>query len=212
MKLVKERLYEYLNFTEDGDPISDMDIGRGTLIKQWLKEYEILSRCIINSDETINSMATIVLKKEMASLPSYIKFKTILGGFHTDALGLTSLEGFPSRVKGSLFITHNNLKNLINGPEQVEMSYGADFNKLETLEGISHTIGTSLYLNDNRLKSLEYIPKEIFGSLIIYNNPLETIEHFPEHITGDIIYTPSAVINDEVINKICKYNGQLIQK
>jgi len=211
MKLIKEELYDYLRFTEEGDPIKDMGIGLEPTIKNWLKkvgvgDYRLTKKFSINVYHT-----TLLSEKNIFEFPLYIKFNHISGGFHIDNNELKDLRGCPYSVTGSFMCSFNNLKNLKDGPRVVKMNYCASYNNMESLDGIAEVIGGSLYINNNSLKTLEYIPLIIKGDLFIYENPIQTLEYFPKEVRGDVYYTPSNILTESSISKICNVSGKIIE-
>jgi len=212
MKLVREFLYEYLGFTQAGDPIRDMGIGIETLIVNWLRNQGIKNHNFaLSHTNRINAYDTIVLSgANLNEFPEYIKFNSIRGGFHCNNNNLTSLKGSPVKVSGSFMCSHNKLQNLIGGPREVEGAYAASNNDLNSLEGIALEIGEAIYLNDNNLRSLKYIPNSV-GEFYITNNPIETIKYFPTEIWGDLHYTKSKILNKEKILSICQVSGDIYE-
>lgn len=218
MKLIKEILYEdtnnmmdYINFTNDSDPIKDMKIGAKELIEKWIENLSI-SNCKLTKKNTINVYNYVLLDhKNLKEFPSYIKFNHIVGGFHINNNDLSSLRGCPYSVTGSFMASENNLINLIDGPTVVKESYGASYNKLESLEGIAEIIGGSIYLAHNNLKTLEYIPSIIYGDLFIENNPIETLKYFPDEIDGNLFFTPSDILSKEKILEHCQIQGHIVE-
>jgi len=210
MKLIKEKLYDYLRFTEQGDPIKDLGIGLEPTIRMWMSKLNI-SSYKLTKKFSINVYHNVLLsEKNISEFPPYIKFNHITGGFHCDNNKLTSLRGCPYSLSGSFMCSFNKLVNLKNGPTVVKQSYGASYDELESLEGIGEIIGESIYINDNNLKTLEYIPPIIKKDLFIYNNPIETLEYFPKEVSGDIYFTPSKILTKISISKICKVGGNII--
>jgi hypothetical protein len=208
-KILKESLFEYLGFTEEGDPVHDMGIGITELIETWLRDHRIKLHeyALSQHSKMINAYTTITLTGEdLNELPEYIQFNSIRGGFHIDRNNLTSLRGCPKKLSGSFMCSNNKLKDLMGGPDEVEGSYGASHNQLTSLKGFASFVSEGIYLNDNKLKSLEGLPKSI-GELHIENNPIETLKGFPKEIWGSIHYTETEILNDQTIEAICKVTG-----
>jgi len=218
MKILAESLSQFLKFTEDGDPIKDMDIGIINLIHTWLAEtnavkgkkydYEILD------DNTINTYCTVSLSKlRINAIPEYIKFNEVLGGFYCDNNNLSNLTGCPEYVAGSFICSRNNLSNLINAPKKVGVDFMASFNKLTSLEGlpnISTHMDVTIGISDNLLKNLKGLPNEIHGNLYINNNPIETLKYFPKVIHGNLYFSESKILNKKTITALCKVHGSII--
>lgn len=203
-KIVNESIYNYMNFTQDGDPIDDMGIGARKLIENWLESQELEDHeYTINSDLSIDVYKTVELNfyEEESQLPDFVQFNDIRGGFHCIHNNLTSMRGFPRIIRGSLMCHHNKLKTLEGGPEIVLGSYSVSRNELESLKGIPRTINENLYINHNNLKSLKDCPTIIKGDMYINDNPIKTLEYFPQEIKGNLYYslgkflTASTILN-----------------
>ena len=106
MQLVREHINE--KFTQDSDPIHDMNIGVKHLIEKWLNDlknnYFITnSNIIINNDGTIDANGNVDISYEFLDiLPPYIKFNKIYGSF-------------------ACCLTREGIKNV--GPKYVEHNY-----------------------------------------------------------------------------------------
>ena len=213
MKLVKELLYEHLNyFIEDSDPVEDMGIGMKPIVEKWLRDNGVINYFLSKRNLYINTYTSVLLEqRELEELPPYIRFNHIMGGFHIRENNLKNLKGCPYSVTGSFIASKNELKNLENGPYKVEGSYGASSNNLESLKGIARKIGKSIYINDNNLTNLQYIPSHIEEDLYIYHNPINTLKWFPSEIRGSLKYTPSKVLTKENIQKVCRVWGHFIE-
>lgn len=213
MKLVRESLYSYMKFTEDGDPIRDMGIGVDQLIHRWMDEHRISKhKYRISKDKKIIGDDTIILSgMNIGDFPEFINFGHINGGFHCDNSNMTSLRGCPRLVQGSFFCSRNMLKgdSLIGGPQQVIGSYAASDCGLESLEGIAFKIEGDIYIDGNSLYSLEYLPNEIQGSLHMIGNPIRTLEHFPTNIYGDLHISSSKFLNERTVSEICSVSGEI---
>lgn len=211
-KYLAESLFEYMGFTEEGDPVKDMGIGSEKLVIEWMEknkvpryQYKLTRKKYIVGSDTID-----LSKNNIQQFPEYIKFIFVHGGFHCNHNNLKSLIGCPEKTGGSFFASHNDLQNLIGGPIDVQGSYAASNNKLTSLEGIANEITEGIYLNDNQLESLKFIPKQI-GDLYIQNNPIKTLDDFPEEIYGDLHYTKSKILNKAAIEQICYVSGEIYE-
>jgi len=211
--LLRETLYDYLRFTEDGDPIKDMGIGIDTLINNWMKAHEISQdKYIITKDKKIVGINTIVLSNQkIDEIPDFIKFTHIHGGFHCDHNNLEKLYG-PKIVEGMFLCSDNKLTNLIDGPETIHGTYAAFKNELTSLEGIAQEIMGDIYLDDNKLITLEYLPDVLEGNLYISNNPIDTLDYFSSLIKGSVIYTSSSIVNEKQLRMRCKILGKVIEE
>ena len=211
-KYLAESLFEYIGFTEEGDPVKDMGIGTDQLIVEWMEKnkvpryrYKITKKHYIVGNDTID-----LTNNDIGEFPDYIKFVFVHGGFHCLHNGLKSLKGFPEKIGGSFFVSHNNLVNLIGGPKIVDGSYAASNNQLRSLEGIPEDVNEAIYLNDNDLNSLQYIQIQT-GDLYIQNNPIHTLKYFPEEIYGDLHITRSKILKKEAIQEICNVSGEIYE-
>jgi len=134
MKLVKEYLNE--KFTEDSDPIHDMEIGLIKIVKKWLEEHNIRNYTI-NKDLSIDVKGVVKLKHQLnGNFPDYIKFNKIMAGFFSvDGCNMTSLRGCPESIsgKGSAYhgdfnCSENNLESLEGAPKIVTGSFNCGNN------------------------------------------------------------------------------------
>jgi len=214
MKLVREFLNERMGFTEDGDPVKDMGIGKDHLIHKWMSEhgiakhkYRITSKKRIIGDDTF-----VFSNHSIEELPEYIQFAHINGSFHIDNCDLKTLKVMPELIQGSFFCSNNNLKSsgLIGGPKQVIGAYAASNCGLESLEGIATKIEGEIYINNNFLHSLEFIPEHV-ADLYMTSNPITTLKYFPKEISGNLYISASKLIPDKhAILRICDVtNGQI---
>jgi hypothetical protein len=129
MKLVREYINE--KFTEDSDPIHDMNIGAIRLIKKWLDDHYI-KHYTINNDGTIDVNYTVQLSNRLLEkLPDYIQFGKITNGyFSIRHNSLTTLKGCPyeilkekSSFNGDFYCDHNNLTSLEYAPKKITGSF-----------------------------------------------------------------------------------------
>lgn len=88
--------------------------------------------------------------------------------------GITSLEGMPKIVKGSLDISHNRLTTLKYCPERVEGNFVCTGNKLKTFLGA---------------------PKEIYGDLKAGANSFNSMKGFPQVVKGDVYLLMNFALN-----------------
>jgi hypothetical protein len=125
---MKKRKSVNEKFTEDSDPIADMNIGLRHQITQWLKKMDI-ENYTINKDFTINVNGDVRLHAKLGEetqLPKYIKFNIIYGKFLIYRNKLTTLKGCPVKVVGSndtwgsFRCYNNNLTSLKYAPKYVE--------------------------------------------------------------------------------------------
>jgi len=134
MKLIREHINE--KFTENSDPIHDMNIGIKGLIKEWLKTYNIKDYKI-NDDMTIDSFNSINLQnKKLNNFPDYINFNIIHDGFFDiRENNFTSLRGSPKQLNYGYFCCSNNkLRSLKYAPIYVNGDFDCEDNKLTSVE------------------------------------------------------------------------------
>lgn len=216
MRILAESLNDFLQFTEDNNPIGDMGIGIEKNIHIWLLKTCALAKndySISKKDFSINTYNTVVLSGlGISELPEYINFNYVMGGFHCVHNNLISLRGMPKILSGSFIVSWNKLENLINSPDEIKGSYFASHNNISSLEGLSPIITESLSISNNNLKNLKGIPKIIKGSFFIHNNPIETLEYFPDEVEGDLYYTKTPIVNEKTIHDRCKVYGNVINK
>ena len=106
--------------------------------------------------------------------------KVYLNGYIDDDLivkkrGLTSLEGIPLVVGGSLVLDYNNLTHIDYAPKQVGI-ISFSHNPLVSLKGLPERIRSNLCVDDTNIKNLEGIPSFIGGQLdCCKNSHLESL-------------------------------------
>ncbi len=124
---------EVQNFERGVDPKSSMNIGKRSMIENWLKEHNLFEDTYITEDLRINTakdvQVVIHLKNLGESLPEYIQFGTVVGGFDVQKNNLKTLRGCPKRVigtnnlKGNFKCNNNQLTSLEGGPQRVDGNY-----------------------------------------------------------------------------------------
>ena len=219
MKIIFETLgdfLEYVEFTEDSDPIKYMNIGDlKDKIKKWITDNNIISQNKYNilSNYSLNVYTNVILSKlRLTKLPEFIHFKYVFGGFQFDYNRFITLERFPRLISGNCVGSYNNLTNLIGGPEEIKGSFFISHNKLTSLEGFPLVVGDTISVSNNKLQNLKGLPSVINGSLYIHNNPIETLNFFPKEIEKDLYYTPSDTLKIEDIKNICNVKGNIYIK
>ena len=103
MKIVRETLEsKKMDFERTGDPMYDLDLGMEAKIQRWLEaagieDYEL------NDDLSVNVFKDVdITNKELETLPAFIKFGTVYGGFYAGGNHWKSLGGFPDAIEGDL--------------------------------------------------------------------------------------------------------------
>ena len=132
-KKVKESVNE--KFTEDSDPIEDLDIGLKAMIKKWFisnraTEDQYKKYVIINKEGKISVSIGLTLTRWVTKeLPNFIQFEVIHGDFDISDCNLTTLRGCPERVFGNFRCSGNDLTSLKYSPEEVKYTYDCRNNK-----------------------------------------------------------------------------------
>jgi len=130
---IKENLNE--KFTEDSDPIEDLDIGLKAMIKKWFisngaTENQYKKYVIINKEGKISVSIGLTLTRWVTKeLPNFIQFEVIHGDFDISHCNLTTLKGCPERVFGNFSCSGNDLTSLQYSPEEVKYTYDCRNNK-----------------------------------------------------------------------------------
>jgi len=141
---IKKNLFE--KFTDESDPIRDMNIGIYDKIVQWLNKMDI-KNYTINDDLTIDVIGSVKFYKledlqnnKIYEFPKHIQFRKIIKGcFLIPNLELITLKGCPYEIFG--------------GEEGDGSFWHGDF-----------------VCSNNNLTSLEFAPKKITGSFQCNNN------------------------------------------
>ena len=91
-------------------------------------------------------------------------------------------------VDGDFIVSNNRLTSLEGSPTDVEGSVHAAFNELETLEGGPEMVDGDFKVDNNKLKNLKGLPKDITGDLHINMNPLESLEGAQDTSVGGTVF------------------------
>jgi hypothetical protein len=164
MKIVKEYIVNE-KFTEESDPIRDLEIGMTPLIRKWLyemyiKNYRINKDGSISVKERIDLHQHNLFKNFKGELPNYIKFKRVLGDFRASDCELISLRGVPQIVQGNFCVGFNQLTSLKYGPKFTAGGYYCHNNNLKSLEGVAEII-TGVFECSGQIIEFDprYLPK-----------------------------------------------------
>ena len=163
-KKVKESLNE--KFTEDSDPIYDMNIGIRKKIFDWLEEnnietYKINKNLTIN----VNEFAYYKNDKKLYEFPDYIKFNICRGNFNITSVGLKTLKGCPKIVESNFYTGFNDIETLEGGPKEVDLGYYCHNNKLISLKGCPEIVGEDFECSGNDIQfDPKYLPKTVGGN------------------------------------------------
>jgi len=102
---------------------------------------------------------TISLQRCIHDGKLVVIFAEIRGDVIADNCGLTSLEGLPKVIKGSLSLSGNNFTQFKNSPvEKVDRNLYLSKNNITSLEGLPKTVGRFFYLDNPKLKTLNHAP------------------------------------------------------
>ena len=104
---------------------------------------------IVIGDENLSYGFFKEIPKELRNI------RGVDGDFIVNDNRLTSLEGSPTDVEGSVFAARNQLETLEGGPVMVDGDFKVDNNKLKNLKGLPKDITGDLHINMNPLESLE---------------------------------------------------------
>jgi hypothetical protein len=98
---------------------------------------------------------------------------------------LTKLKGLGKKKVNGLFdCSHNDLSNLIGGPQEVEDDYYCNSNKLISLKGSPKRISGVFDCSENKLKNLTNSPQEVDNEFICRANNLVTLDGALKKING----------------------------
>jgi len=166
MKLINESIAHTFSRNET-DKISSLGIGKISMIKKWLKEYDDDyddNNYDITDDYVINTKGSVnINEKIIGEFPSYIQFGVIRGTFSCCGCGLTSLRGCPKIVERTFRCADNDLKSL-------------EFCPIE--------VGDNFTITNNKLTSLKYCPKKINGDFFCSKNQLTSLGDGPDKVGG----------------------------
>ena len=101
------------------------------------------------------------------------------GDFIVNDNRLTSLEGSPTDIEGSVFAARNQLETLEGGPVMVDGDFKVDNNKLKNLKGLPKDITGDLHINMNPLESLEGAQDTSVGGTVFVQKYPKDRELFP---------------------------------
>ena len=108
MKLLREHINE--KFTEDSDPIHDMNIGVIKFINDWINlpdNHSHIKNYIIRKDLKIDADIVDISQEYMDIIPEYIHFGQINGSFSCFFNEKSKLHQLPEYIGGILTIYTN---------------------------------------------------------------------------------------------------------
>jgi hypothetical protein len=134
MKLVREHINE--KFTQDSDPIEDLEIGIIKSIKKWLITHDIFN-FEINKDLTIDVHSDVDISGKLnGNLPEYINFNYVKGKFKCDYCNMTTLRGCPKEVGWYFSCSDNKLTSLDHMPKKTDNVYCSKNKKLFSVKDV----------------------------------------------------------------------------
>lgn len=151
-------------------------------IESWLKSMEI-KNYTINDDLTVdvNEGVNISLRG-LTHLP--VQFGIVKGHFYIDQNELTSCEGFPKFVDGSLLCYSNEITSLKHCTTEVNGIFDCSQNKLSSLEYCPKTINGDFNCSYNQLTSLKHSPKTVNGNYYCQANKLTSLKGISNDTNG----------------------------
>jgi hypothetical protein len=117
------------------------------------------------------------------SSSDWVKFKKTgvwEDDLYADDVGLSSLEGSPTRITGKFGVSGNNLTSITGGPKFVAKEYDLSDNKITSIEGLDCEVGETIDLSNNPIESLKDIHKKLKltdpfgGELRLYGNKIRS--------------------------------------
>ena len=141
-----------------------------------MKLNEIIGKTKI---PTVNELLASIKNGRFTKDGSKLK---VVGDFSCPNNKLTSLDGGPSFVSESLFVSHNALTSLKGSPSFIGRNLSCNDNKLTSLEGAPSSVGGSLFCNNNELTSIEGAPSQIGGYFYCRNNKLTSLSNIHKYI------------------------------
>lgn len=130
--------------------------------------------------------------------------------------GITSLEGLPKEIGGSLYIRSNLLTTLEHCSSRVLGNIDCSNNNLISLKGSPKEINGSFNCQNNNLTSLKGRPKKVKGFFICKNNPdLKDVkqEIIENQIKSSYYLTDERFFDfEEIKEEFLKYSEILLKK
>ena len=111
-----------------------------------------------------------------------VRFGHVKENFTCSFNQLTSLEGAPNTVDGSLYCGGNQLTSLEGAPQTVGGHFICYYNQLTSLEGAPKTVNRDFNCSNNQLTSLKGAQTLVCGSFDCDSNPLKSLVGAPESV------------------------------
>jgi len=198
-KVAKETRIPYSWFIEHYENVRSIMREKHTMILRQQKELEARRWQYSNAEElrniieymqnndylgignyTINSNLEVVIEGGITFGPIVKKFRklpfkiaSVAGPMYCNGVGLSSWEGFPSKVTGDLIVSRNNFKTLEGCPKYIGGDFNINFNKLTTLSNGPEVVEGKTYISQNPLtkETLENLDrKKLFKNEFFSHN------------------------------------------
>ena len=140
-----------------------------------------------------------------------INFGEIFGDFDCSGLGLTSLKGAPTKVRGYFDCSNNQLTSLEGSPKEVNRGFQCSNSHLSSLEGAPDSVGYWFDCSWNNLKNLEGAPKEVNGDFDCSHNKLESLNGAPEEVDGDFYCESNPYLDYDSLESLGEVTGIVIK-
>lgn len=143
----------------------------------------------VNDDFSVSVDGDVNMKdSSFSKIP--IKFREISGNFYCSRSRLTTLEGLPEVIGGSLYLPLcYYLQSLEFCPKKIGGDFYCSSNNLTSLEGCPEIINGDFDCSVNKLQSLKFCPKEVMGDFDCHSNELNSLEFSPIVVGGDFSCT-----------------------
>lgn len=146
-------------------------------VEAWLERHQV-KNFKIEADGTVDVDGNVrLLHYDGASVP--VKFGKVTGDFICSIGELQSLQNFPTEVDGDCMVDHNILTSFEGLPQKVGGSMMASGNEgVESIDGLPREIGADLYLEHiPKLTSLHNIHKtvrSVGGKIYLHSTPIQS--------------------------------------
>lgn len=190
---------EILKRTGISDPLGDLykKYGLTTSTVKWLNRSTSDGKWEINeSTGKIDVRGSFVDRESTKLGIRGVKFGVIDGNFEVSGTGITSLDGSPDKIGGSLLLhTNPGLTSLKGMTQDIGMDFQCFHSGITSLEGAPREIRGNFYCNYGNLSSLEGAPLKVGGNFGCGYNPLTSLKGAPLEIGGKFIYGYELTIN-----------------
>ena len=97
---------------------------------------------------------------------------------------LTSLEGLPKIINGSLILAVCSIDTLVGGPDEIKGNFNLSQNKLTSLKGSPKKVEGNFTVNNNEIDLLDGAPQEVGGDFLIYGNAINFTKEDIQKVTN----------------------------